>query len=111
MPESAKSPTIKPAGKDMNGTGRIVTYVLSGVAIIVLSTSIITMGVHLANDERHESREAKENRIRVIVRDMVESPPREITQRLDRLENEVREMKTMLRDMVLAMANMKNKGD
>jgi hypothetical protein len=114
--EVAKDPKIKP----VNGTLKYILGILSGVAVLIISTAIIGMWMHTSDNDKHfkpEPETTKLNRIRVTVRDMVEVPPREITQRLDRLEAGLSEMKAMVRDLLVAMVakgsdnHKNNKGD
>ena len=108
MAEPVKTPTMKPTSKDMNGNLRALAYILSGVSVVILSASIIAMAAHVSDGSIHESEQTKRDRIRVMVHDAAGIPPREVTQRLDRLEVEVREMKAMIRDLLVAMVQKAN---
>jgi hypothetical protein len=94
--------TIKP----MNGTLRALAYILSSVAVVVLSSSIVAMGVHLSDGKTHEDERTKTDRIRNEVHRMIREavPPKEVTQRLDRLEKDLGELKAMVRDLLVVLA-------
>ena len=108
MAEPDKPPTIKPAGKDMNGNLRALAYILSGVSVVILSASIIAMAAHVSDGSIHEREQTKRDRIRVMIHEAAGVPPRELTQRLDRLEAEMREVKAMVRDLLVAMVQKAN---